>query len=708
MYSQRPSTSNDAPRVLTPTLPYDIPHETPTQLPKTASQESIITAPKIEVLEKQPEQRDTESSQFNYPLQRCHNNIKPSIEVDGTSESPSNHSSNEVAIPSKPSKFKEDMASPPRKKLAKKRRSVFRLLFSPHSMRRRSISVPELSSARSSIVGKKFSNDAIHDGAADDRPNPTVRTLTESERYRVQSVGFADTSAAPRETQPQNTNNLTVPSLVLRRSTTAGFERENSAPAELLRRPSLADYERGLSVVGDNRRRPTGFNVQMLRDVQQDDRRLSVQRPLSRAAPLFVPSGKTGENPLMEKALQKHQLEKAALFRSSRRTSTSGTIAPAPIFSTPFASTTPSQSPSRVDQLDPLDPGEGPSNRKARSIISLHSPTTPRPASASPGKRPSAMSTTTIPGNDRPGTGMPLASWSRYPSHTRLERCESANTNDGVAVRDFCVNPSDLHLSEAIEGSTVPSRSATTPRKQKKKYWIPRSASLTFDSVVRYYSNLFTSSAARGRRSSIATGGKLEYPELELLPPVHAQSVVQQSSHSHSTPHLGRFFSREHGREGEEAHELFAMSHKPKAGTVARQMKRSSESTIGPTDGATDDDSEVKSSVRQRAATEESSDESLAPGGTADVQQQAAQQWSRWYQSCVRLPTSLNDNPADGSADALLGSSVHNIENLAASKPSSKDRAPGFPPTHCQPPQARQLQTRVQKGMRICLPQMRK
>ncbi|KAI9767515.1 MAG: hypothetical protein M1839_004475 [Geoglossum umbratile] len=101
--------------------------------------------------------------------------------------------------------------------------------------------------------------------------------------------------------------------------------------------------------------------------------------------------------------------------------------------------------------------------------------------------------------------------WDRYPSHTRHLRSESADAIDRISVKDFAMT-----ADENNQGTSI-----TMVRGKKK------SRSMTFGKgMFRRWGKqkLFRSQsmnfkrAETGHRSSIATGGYLSYPELEILP----------------------------------------------------------------------------------------------------------------------------------------------------------------------------------------------
>lgn len=107
---------------------------------------------------------------------------------------------------------------------------------------------------------------------------------------------------------------------------------------------------------------------------------------------------------------------------------------------------------------------------------------------------------------------VPAASWSRFPSHTRAERSFSpAGKSDNVAARDFAPT---FETTDAPSGQ----RKSKLFRFKKKR----KSRSMTHgDSVMSTLNRIYSIDFRRlnrGHRSSISVGGRLEYPELEILP----------------------------------------------------------------------------------------------------------------------------------------------------------------------------------------------
>ncbi|KAF1849723.1 uncharacterized protein K460DRAFT_2621 [Cucurbitaria berberidis CBS 394.84] len=133
-----------------------------------------------------------------------------------------------------------------------------------------------------------------------------------------------------------------------------------------------------------------------------------------------------------------------------------------------------------------------------------------------------------------------VGAWGRYPSHTRHDRILSARKVDRVDTRDFALEAAikfasakdekhDDDLIDPIE--RLPSPPLLPGQKKKKKKVgsgrMAKSNSMTFGKTfLKNYSKIFKSQSAefrkhgRGHRSSIASGGTLEFPELELLPDV--------------------------------------------------------------------------------------------------------------------------------------------------------------------------------------------
>ncbi|KAM0711589.1 hypothetical protein Q7P35_000955 [Cladosporium inversicolor] len=396
----------------------------------------------------------------------------------------------------KHSRFLERFTPP--KRLVRKRRSIFKFLRAGSRRNQtRSISTPVLCSPRlrPSV-----------DGPADDNELLTVQyELTVPETNQTRSVSL---------------NNLP--------STAVNESQGVASSPDLRRKPSLAEYERHLSVSGDNRRRPSTKELHRLSQIEEDDRHEHVPTKKS----LSYYSGTQETDPLMQAALERQLREKAMFHSPSKRS-----VPLSESSSMSFVATSwdePSSAQPQSPERDPLD-----SHDKKPSAAHLSPPRTPvdgRPRTTSFSKQkqtnsqkpvilhtPSSVSRESI----RSRIGSSLDSWSRYPSHTRGIRCNSAGSPDNVRTFDFALDIKH----ERIRGTGtheldpfIPGRRVLTETSSMRasKRPLPKSRSATFGSFVRYYNNLFSSPDfhGKGRRTSVAAGGKLKHPELEILSPV--------------------------------------------------------------------------------------------------------------------------------------------------------------------------------------------
>ncbi|KAK4549745.1 hypothetical protein LTR36_005046 [Oleoguttula mirabilis] len=420
--------------------------------------------------------------------------------------------------------------SPP-KKSVKKRRSIFKFLR-PGSRKQqqvRSISSPILRTKPSETSG-------LYDGPSDD---PSLLIV----QYEL------------TDNLHQGGRSASVGHLMPRRKDTTALL---SVPGMPQRRPSFADYERSLTAAGDDRRRPSAVNVQKLQEVEEDDRRQSMQLrgKLSRAKPLVYKEEPTG---IMAQALEKHQQEKA-LFRSASKQR--GSLGPSHeqptpiIFRTDTLTTSGASSPPpaagyRHDLQDPserldtnasLSRGHGagrlvPPGAPVAGVSRFASTSMSFNTAAS--RRASSMAVP--PGLAEPRSmsqkiGTTLGSWSRFPSHTRAERCTSAGGADAVIARDFALDASLEDFDTEEDDTDIPKGKRAAKTQSKR---LPKRRSTVFGSMMNYYSNMFSSSgsdAAQNRRSSVSAGGWLANPDLELLPPA--------SSHDPTLPHHNHPFKQ--------------------------------------------------------------------------------------------------------------------------------------------------------------------
>ncbi|KAK3673819.1 hypothetical protein LTR78_006374 [Recurvomyces mirabilis] len=437
-------------------------------------------------------------------------------------------SSSHFSTSSKRSKFFERFS--PAKRLVRKRRSIFKFLR-PGSRKQqgRSISSPLLHVPASSTL-------SAYDGPQDD---PSLMTV-----------------AYETVDQPPASRSASMGNLVQDHRPSAAHL---AVPDALQRRPSLADYERVLTAAGDDRRRPSTIDLVKLKEVQEDDRRqsTSLRRRLSRAKPLD--EDHTGPRGLMTQAAER-TLQEKALFRSASKRREAIAVAhddrQHPLFRTDtltsVAASTPAANTTAVsDLLDPLDMAVGkPSIGRSHSAGYLMPPgvagveQTSRHNFVPPSIKPSFSSSSPLAQvRQNPiAEGAPVrigtapAAWSQFPSHTRLERSGPAGDEDDVITRDFAVQ------EETRESHELPDLPNTSPISISKhavgrKNAFAKKRSTTFGGIKRFYSNVFTSGfSPSNRRSSVATGGWLANPDLELLPPT--------TSHEPAFPHHDHHFKQ--------------------------------------------------------------------------------------------------------------------------------------------------------------------
>ncbi|KAL5371119.1 hypothetical protein DPSP01_014477 [Paraphaeosphaeria sporulosa] len=150
-----------------------------------------------------------------------------------------------------------------------------------------------------------------------------------------------------------------------------------------------------------------------------------------------------------------------------------------------------------------------------------------------------------------------VGAWGRYPSHTRADRTFSAGHQDQVETRDFALEAAiKFAMNENTDGDDVeeeeidPATRPVTPpllpgqKKRKKKVGhtrIAKSHSMTFGkSFLKNYTKIFRSQSiefhrhGQGHRSSMATGGTLDYPELEIVPDVWRRAIIEKTSRDSS------------------------------------------------------------------------------------------------------------------------------------------------------------------------------
>lgn len=165
-----------------------------------------------------------------------------------------------------------------------------------------------------------------------------------------------------------------------------------------------------------------------------------------------------------------------------------------------------------------------------------------------------------------------VGAWGRYPSHTRAERTLLTGLKERVETRDFALeaairfaSPRDNDYGEDMIDPTfrIPSPPLLPGEKKRKKKIgsskMPKSHSMTFGRklIKNYYSGMFKSSSSefrrhgRGHRSSIASGGTLEHPELELLPELFTSDAYDGAGSSPPDRSDGQVIRRHSERHSE-------------------------------------------------------------------------------------------------------------------------------------------------------------
>lgn len=249
-----------------------------------------------------------------------------------------------------------------------------------------------------------------------------------------------------------------------------------------------------------------------------------------------------GANHVWDRALQAHQEEKASLFLPKNRDQAR--------HASPFRDHSGSIAPRRASLDEDLTPATQASSQAGQLSAPLidpfaadqygaHLPTSRRSALAVADDVTTARDVSIA--FDKQGDGTEIVgAWGRYPSHTRHDRTFSAGKVDRVEARDFALeaaikfasNANHNHDDELIDpAERLPSPPLLPGQKKKKKKAgsgrMAKSNSMTFGkTLMKNYTKMFKSQSTefqrhgRGHRSSIASGGILEFPELELVPSV--------------------------------------------------------------------------------------------------------------------------------------------------------------------------------------------
>jgi hypothetical protein len=120
-------------------------------------------------------------------------------------------------------------------------------------------------------------------------------------------------------------------------------------------------------------------------------------------------------------------------------------------------------------------------------------------------------------GPSPPRASMPPESWARFPSHTREERIASAGLPDHVSAKDFAIKDT---RNGVVEWMISDRKHHHHHHKKEQHYSLPIRVSRQIRASLyklRTTKSTVMSDAIRGRKSSVSVGGKLEFPELEIL-----------------------------------------------------------------------------------------------------------------------------------------------------------------------------------------------
>jgi len=134
------------------------------------------------------------------------------------------------------------------------------------------------------------------------------------------------------------------------------------------------------------------------------------------------------------------------------------------------------------------------------------------------------------------------SAWARFPSEDREERNASAGISDNVLTRDFATPTSSPGLVVGTEAS---------PKKKKRGSALKHKLA-DLPSVFKGRSFRMRST---GHRSSVAPGGTLEYPELEILPGSESNDISVMEAWSGAMSSGGnarRDFSFDSSRHGDQ------------------------------------------------------------------------------------------------------------------------------------------------------------
>ncbi|KAF2026280.1 hypothetical protein EK21DRAFT_115961 [Setomelanomma holmii] len=280
-------------------------------------------------------------------------------------------------------------------------------------------------------------------------------------------------------------------------------------------------------------------------------------------------------NHVWNKALKAHQEEKASMFLPKNKDLA--------VHASPFRERSGSFSGRRPSVVEDNDPIAEASATPKRYSAPMLAPSTPcdddadhrlplvNRRSATVGKGDLGAEKDLAAAFEKQGDSPEVVgAWGRYPSHTRVKRTVSVSKKDRVETRDFALEAAICFASakddDYDEDLIDPTERIPSPpllpgeKKRRKKVGngkMAKSHSMTFGRklIKNYYSGIFKSSSSefrqhgRGHRSSIASGGTLEHPELELLPQVFMSGATDGADdrrHQRSDKQVVRRHSERH------------------------------------------------------------------------------------------------------------------------------------------------------------------
>ncbi|KAF2127456.1 hypothetical protein P153DRAFT_67951 [Dothidotthia symphoricarpi CBS 119687] len=361
-----------------------------------------------------------------------------------------------------------------------------------------------------------------------------------------------------------------------------------------------------------------------------------------------------GANHVWDRALKAHQEEKASMFLPKNRELA--------VHASPFRERSGSTSIRRASIDEDLHPAAATlvvNKRYSAPTFDPKGPGTPGPEyppaltsrrSATAGREDCSPGRAIANAFETQGDSTQVVGvWGKYPSHTRHDRNSSAGKVDLVDTRDFALEAAirfasapDHNVDDDLVDPTerLPSPPLLPGEKKRKKKLgsgrVAKSNSMTFGKTfLKNYSKIFKSQSTefrrhgRGHRSSIASGGMLEYPELEVLPEVWRRGFSEEGSAGRSNV-VG-------GHDGPSDDRV--------AGTVQAKGKLPA------------DDSMATLRPRRNSSAPNLNQLSFLHDGADDREnvKDSARVWSVYYESCVpSFPRQSTDNDLEDFGPSRL------------------------------------------------------